>query len=53
MIPDIEKVGRETQAVALRDLEIFDQREVPVLLVWTSVDVTAEIAKCRRAGNTG
>ena len=45
VVPDVEEVRRETQALTLGDREILDQREVPVLLERTTIDVAAEIAK--------
>src|SRR5215470_3730717 len=32
MVPDVEKVGAEAERVALGEVEVLDQREVPVLL---------------------
>src|SRR5579859_3481610 len=49
VIPDIEEVGGEAQGLALGDVEIFDEREVPVLLAGTAEDVAAEIAEIGRA----
>ena len=45
MIPDIKEIRCEPELLVLGNLEIFYQREVPVLLKRPTIDVTAEIAK--------
>ena len=45
VIPDVEKVRREPDILTLGDLEVLDEREVPVLLIRSTVDVAAQIAK--------
>ena len=45
MVPDVEEVAGEAQALPLGELEVLDQREVPVLLRGTAEDVAAKIAK--------
>jgi len=41
----LKKSVVKPQALPLRDLQILDQREVPVLLEGTTVDVPAQISK--------
>src|SRR5690242_6952936 len=45
VIPDIEEVGGKPQVLLFGDLEILDQREIPVLLVRSAVNVAAKISK--------
>ena len=45
MVPKIEKVRGEAQGLALREFEIFDEGEVPVLLERTAVDIAAEVSE--------
>src|SRR5207248_6686757 len=45
VIPDVEEVRRKAQGLLLRQLEILDEGEVPILLVRAAVDVPAEIAE--------
>src|ERR1700755_2362458 len=50
VIPDVKEVGGEPQALSLGDLDILDQREVPVLLERATVDVPAQVPEGRGAG---
>ena len=45
VVPDIEEIRGEAQALPLGDAEILDQREVPVLLRGATEDVAAKIAE--------
>ena len=45
VIPQVEKVGRKAQVLPFAKLDVLDQREIPVLLKWTAIDVAAEIAE--------
>ena len=38
---DPEEVGGETEILFLGELEVLDEREIPVLLEWPAVDVAA------------
>ena len=44
MVPDVEEVRGEPQALALAKLEVLDQREIPVLLEGSTIDVPAQVA---------
>src|SRR5437660_5419562 len=50
VIPDVKEVGGEPQTLPLRDLDILDQREVPVLLERATVDVPAQVSESSCAG---
>src|SRR6266699_1019308 len=50
VIPDVKEVSGEPQALSLGDLDILDQREVPVLLERATVDVAAQIPEGGGAG---
>lgn len=45
MIPQVEEVCGETQILPLGKSEALDQREIPVLLKRSSVDIAAETAE--------
>lgn len=45
VVPNVEEISRETQDLILRQLEILNEREVPVLLVRPPVDVPAEVTE--------
>src|SRR5256885_2263671 len=47
MVPNVEEISCEAEALPLRDLEILDEREVPVLLGRPAIDVPAEMAEWR------
>ena len=47
VIPNVEEISREAEALPLRDLEILDEGEIPVLLVGSTIDVPAKIAERR------
>lgn len=49
VVPRVEKVGCEAQALALGDLEIPDQREVPVLLARAAESVAPKVSEARGA----
>src|SRR5882724_1219963 len=49
VIPDVEEVGSEAQRLLLRQLDVFYQREIPVLLVRAAENVSAQIAEVRGA----
>ena len=50
VVPNVEEVGCKADLVALIDLKILDQREVPILLIRPAVDVATKVAKSRCAG---
>src|ERR1044072_4254970 len=53
MVPQVEDIHAETKIVAVLDVEPLDQREVRVLLEWTTKIIAWHIAKTgcsRRAG---
>ena len=45
MVPDIEEVRGEAEFLAFADLEILDQRSIPVLLERTVVEIAAKISE--------
>ncbi len=45
MIPDVKEVGGKPQALPLGEPEVFDQREIPVLLTGTAIGVAAKVAE--------
>ena len=45
VVEHVEALNAELEADSLGDLKVLDQREVPVLLKWTVIEVAAEIAK--------
>ena len=45
VIPDIEEVRREAKLVTFRDREVLDQGEVPVLLEWSTVEISPHVAE--------
>ena len=45
VVPDVEEVGGKTDGVALGQLEILDEREIPILLRRAAVNVASEVAK--------
>ena len=45
VIPDVEEIRGEAQFLALGDTEILDQREIPVLLGGSAINVAAEVAE--------
>src|SRR6266404_6515539 len=45
VIPQVKEVGGEAQVLALLDREMLDQRKIPVLLEWTTIDVAAQVAE--------
>lgn len=49
VIPDVEEIGGEADLLALADVEILDQRRVPVLLERAAVKVATEVAEARGA----
>ena len=52
MVPDVEEVRREAQRLPLGQLEILDEREIPVLLERSAVDVAAQIRRNRSGNNS-
>lgn len=49
VVPDVEEIRGEADALALGNTEILDQREIPVLLFRTTVDIAAEVTEARGA----
>ena len=49
MVPDIEKVRCKSDILVFSEVEILDQREIPVLLVRTAVGVAPQVAKTSNA----
>src|SRR5205807_4903916 len=45
VVPNVEEVGRKSQLLALGQLDILDQRKVPVLLVRSAKNIPAQIAE--------
>ena len=41
MVPDVEEIRSEAQLLALGDPEILEQREIPVLLEGSAVNIAA------------
>ena len=49
VIPDVEEVRREPHVLALADLEVLQERNVPVLLEWPVVNVSSQVSESRCA----
>ena len=49
VVPHVEKVRREAQVLPLGELEILNQREVPVLLAGAAERVSGKVAEARGA----
>src|SRR5581483_4002767 len=45
VIPDVEEIGRKPQLLPLRNREALDQRKVPVLLTWPTIQIAPQIAE--------
>ena len=45
MIPKVEEVRSKTEFLSLREFEVLDQREIPVLLEGATVNVASQIAE--------
>src|ERR1700730_2465215 len=45
VVPNVEEVGRKSQLLPLGQLDILDQRKIPVLLVRSAENVPAQIAE--------
>src|SRR5579862_1445676 len=45
MVPDVEEVGRKAEGLPLAEVEILDEREIPVLLVRPAIDVATKVAE--------
>ena len=45
VVPNVKEVGGETDSVALGEMEILDEREVPILLRRAAINIAAEVAK--------
>src|SRR6267143_699361 len=45
VVPNVEEVRREPQLLPLGDLDVLEQREVPVLLVRTPIDIPAQVCE--------
>ena len=45
MIPQVKEISSEAQILPLGKFEALDQREIPVLLEWSTIDVAAQIAE--------
>src|ERR1700730_9833465 len=50
MIPDVEEIRGEAQLLAFGDMEILDQRKIPVLLEGSAINIAPQIAERRGAG---
>ena len=50
MIPDVEEIRGEAQLLPLRDMEILDQRKIPVLLEGPAINIPPQIPERRGAG---
>src|ERR1700747_2534502 len=53
VIPEIEEIGGEAQILALGQAEVLDEREIPILLERSAIDITTERAELRRASRAG
>src|SRR5215472_4572832 len=49
VIPNIEKIRGEPQCLPLRQFEILDEREVPILLMRPAKNISAQVPKVGRA----
>jgi hypothetical protein len=49
VVPQVEEIRRKAKLLAFADLEIFDQRKVPILLERALVEIAAEIAEAGSA----
>ncbi len=45
MIPQVKEVRSEAQVLSLGELEVLDEREIPVLLEGAAINISAEIAE--------
>src|SRR5579863_3688184 len=45
VVPDVEEVGGKADGVALGQMEILDEREIPILLPRAAIDIAAEVAE--------
>ena len=50
MIPDVKEIRRESKILFLGDAEVLDEREVPVLLEWSAIQIPAKISESCHAG---
>src|SRR6201984_746069 len=57
VIPDVEEIGRESKRLPLGDPEVLDEREVPVLLKRSVINIPPKISEISGAeagvGNDG
>jgi hypothetical protein len=49
MVPDVEEIGAEPHILPLSNLEVLQERHIPVLLEGAVVKVASQIAECRCA----
>ena len=49
MVPDVEEVGGEADLLAVSDVEVFDERDVLVLLEGATVKIPTKVAEARGA----
>ncbi len=45
VVPNIEEIRREAEALCFRQAEVLDQRKVPILLEGAAINVAVERAK--------
>ena len=45
VVPNVKEVSGEPKALPLCDLEVLEQRKVPVLLAWAAIDIASKVAE--------
>src|SRR5919198_2849777 len=51
MVPDIEEIRGKAKLLTFRDGEVLDQREIPVLLVRPTIEISPHVAESGGAGD--
>src|SRR5277367_906931 len=47
VVPNVEEVRGEPQILSLRQANVLDERKIPVLLEWPTINIPAQVAESR------